>query len=58
MRVKLPICQTCAAKLRAIRDERGEAAMIVSMGRTLCDECLAKIPGRPPGAPVRFETRR
>jgi len=41
--VKVPLCQTCAARLREIARVHGEAAMIAAMGRTLCAGCKSRV---------------
>lgn len=55
MMIKVDICKPCAAKLKAILEERGEAAMAESLGETLCLSCLSKVPGYQPG--LRLATR-
>jgi hypothetical protein len=57
MIVKIPLCLSCAARLRAVRDAQGERAMISRMGEILCDECLRNLPGYQPGLRPSFELK-
>ena len=57
MRAIVPLCLPCAAKLRAIKETRGEQAMVKAMGRTLCEDCRALVNlagGMPLNTPLTF----
>lgn len=52
MLVKVDLCQKCATKLRALRDEKGEEAMARELGAILeaCPVCCEQVlPYQPPG---------
>jgi len=58
VRFKLSLCHPCAAKLRAILEERGEDAMAKAIGSTLCRSCLQRVPGFRPGDRLTVQPKR
>lgn len=55
---KLSICRPCARKLSAIVRERGEDAMAEALGKTLCLDCLKRVPGYRPDRELQARMKR
>lgn len=57
MQIKLMLCQSCAEKLRRVRDSEGEHAMGRAVGPTLskCPECSKQLPA--PTVETRLKRR-